>query len=298
MQASAAMKLSEVAKARQMAQKSKKSREEMTLGGLDDAEYEGPAVNTNDPVRFDKDRMKIADKRNEIQLPTIAPKNEKEREIEHKLIMPLTLDFKNTPLKQVVEDLRTWTGINIVLDKRALDEESISQDQTVDMKLDGVSLKSALTNVLHQVHLTYVIEDEVLKITTEAHAKGRMVLKTYQVADLVIPIEDHNAPTAAAFAESLGVSVPGSPESRSMSSSGPIPQTGPHSLPNGWNCWDTTIFWNFGLLVTMLMLKSMPIRSKNASEIVMKRTSTATSWSCRRRRACKSSCTCSWISGV
>src|SRR5262249_53325763 len=35
------------------------------------------------------------------------------------------------------------------------------------------------------------------------------------------------------FAESLGVTVPGGPENRSMSSSGPTPQTGPHSLPTG-----------------------------------------------------------------
>jgi type II secretory pathway component GspD/PulD (secretin) len=233
LQAGAAMKQSELARNAQMYKKYKNEREEYTLQELDEAEKVGPAATSQEPLKFDAKRMEIANKRHEIQLPTIAPKNEKEREIEHKLIMPLTLDFKNTPLRQVVEDLRTWTGINIVLDKRALEEESIPADQTVDMKLEGVSLKSALTNVLHQVHLTYVIEDEVLKITTEAHAKGRMVLKTYQVADLVIPIEDHNAPTAAAFAESLGVSVPGSPESRSMSAGGPSPLNGPHSLPNG-----------------------------------------------------------------
>jgi type II secretory pathway component GspD/PulD (secretin) len=233
MQASTAMALAEKGRNAQMYKNYKNEREEYVLQELDEAEKEGPAATSQEPLKLDAKRMEVARKRGEIQLPTIAPKNEKEREIEHKLIMPLTLDFKNTPLKQVVEDLRTWTGINIVLDKRALEEESVSVDQTVDMKLDGVSLKSALTNVLHQVHLTYVIEDEVLKITTEAHAKGRMVLKTYQVADLVIPIEDHNAPTAAAFAESLGVTVPGGPENRSMSSSGPTPQTGPHSLPTG-----------------------------------------------------------------
>jgi len=230
LQASAAMNQAQNARNAQMYKKYKAEREEYVLQTLDEAEKEGPAATSQEPLKLDAKRSEIARKRGEIQLPTIAPKNEKEREIERRLIMPLTLDFKNTPLRQVVEDLRTWTGINIVLDRRALEEESISQDQTVDMKLDGVSLKSALTNVLHQVRLTYVIEDEVLKITTEAHAKGRMVLKTYQVADLVIPIEDHNAPTAASFAESLGVQ---GPENRTMSTSGPSPFTGQHSLQNG-----------------------------------------------------------------
>lgn len=231
-QASTAMMLSEMARNRAKFQDIKKRKDEMVLEGLDDSEDEGPAVNTNDPLRINKERMKNAEQRKEIQLATIAPKNEKEREIEHKLIMPLSLDFKKTPLNQVVEDLRTWTGINIVVDKRALEEESIPLDQTVDMKLEAVSLKSALTEVLYQLHLTYVIENEVLKITTPAHAKGRMVLKTYQVADLVIPIEDHNAPTAAAFADMLGVPQTSS-ESHSMSTSGASPFTSGHSLPGG-----------------------------------------------------------------
>jgi type II secretory pathway component GspD/PulD (secretin) len=231
-QAAAAMTIAEMGRNRGHFQDIKKRKDEMVLDSQDDAEDPGPAVNTHDPLKIDLDRMKVVNQRKELQLPTIAPRNEKEREIERRLIMPLSLDFKNTPLRQVVDDLRTWTGINIVVDKRALEEESIPLDQTVDMKLEGVSLKSALTNVLHQVRLTYVIEDEVLKITTEAHAKGRMVLKTYQVADLVIPIEDHNAPTAAAFAEMLGVQQQGS-ENRSMSTSGATPFTGQHSLQGG-----------------------------------------------------------------
>jgi type II secretory pathway component GspD/PulD (secretin) len=38
-----------------------------------------------------------------------------------------------------------------------------------------------------------VIRDEVLLITTEAFAKGKLVTRTYQVADLVIPVQDFDA---------------------------------------------------------------------------------------------------------
>jgi hypothetical protein len=109
-----------------------------------------------------------------------STKTEKQKEIERKLTMPVSFDFKNTPFHQVVDDLRTWTGINIVVDKRALKKEKISIDQTVDMKVDTVTLWLALKNVLHQMRLTYEIEDEVLKITTEADAKDPQVL----IADL------------------------------------------------------------------------------------------------------------------
>ncbi len=232
-QAAAAMTISETARNRANYQKIKDEKDDYALQELNDATIMGPAATSHEPLKIDKERMANAEKRHEIQLPTIAPRNEKEREIERKLIMPLSLDFKKTPLHQVVEDLRTWTGINIVVDRRALEEENLSLDQTVDMKLDGVSLKSALVNVLQQVKLTYVIKNEVLKITTEAqakHDKDQLVLKTYQVADLVIPIEDHNAPTAAAFAEMLGVK---GTEDRSLSTGGASPITGQHSLGGG-----------------------------------------------------------------
>jgi hypothetical protein len=109
-----------------------------------------------------------------------STKTEKQKEIERKLIMPVSFEFKKTPLHQVVEDLRTWTGLNIVVDKQGLEEEKISMDQPVEMKIDGVSLRGALSNILRQMRLTYEIEDEVLKITTEADAKNPQVL----IADL------------------------------------------------------------------------------------------------------------------
>jgi hypothetical protein len=65
-----------------------------------------------------------------------------------------------------------------VVDKRALQKENISMDQPIEMHPDMVTLKSALANVLHPLRLTCMIEDDVLKITTEADAKGRSILKT------------------------------------------------------------------------------------------------------------------------
>jgi type II secretory pathway component GspD/PulD (secretin) len=233
-QASAAVYIAHLARHRDQYSKIRDGKEELVNDVLDGTEDEGPTVNDKTPLKFDPKRWDVVKERKEVQTHDLRVKNEKEKEIEHKLIMPLSLNFKNTPFRQVVDDLRTWTGINIVVDKRALDEENISMDQpVVEMNLSAVSLKSALTNVLYQMRLTYVIEDEVLKITTEAHAKGRLVLKTYQVADLVIPVDDHSAPTAATYATMLGVPATDGTENHSMSTAGASPFTGQHSLPNG-----------------------------------------------------------------
>src|SRR5205823_7245914 len=83
------------------------------------------------------------------------------------------------------------SGVNVVPKVGALEEEGVTLDRPLTMKLEGVSLKSALNLLLSQVHLVWVVKDEVLQVTTPADARGKMVQKTYQVTDLVVPIENH-----------------------------------------------------------------------------------------------------------
>ena len=58
--------------------------------------------------------------------------------------------------------------------------------------LKGVSSKSALRLMLHELGLTYVIKDEVLLITTTEAAESKLSTRVYSVADLVIPIRTPN----------------------------------------------------------------------------------------------------------
>src|SRR4029079_5581552 len=61
------------------------------------------------------------------------------------------------------------------------------QPVTIDIRND-ISLKSALKLILEQFRLTYVIKDEVLKITSQDVRRGELIQKVYQVGDLIIPI--------------------------------------------------------------------------------------------------------------
>ncbi len=117
-------------------------------------------------------------------------KTKREREIVRRLTRPITLNFADTPLRQVLEDIRSWEGLNMYIDKLSLDQEGISLDQPVTIKLENVSLKSALTLLLRSNRLTYLIKDEVLQITTESKVRGPLVTTTYLVADLVISPSD------------------------------------------------------------------------------------------------------------
>ncbi len=115
--------------------------------------------------------------------------SERELEIERKLKTPVTLDFKNAPLSTVMEYLAKLADVNLHLDPQGLAEEGVTTDTPVTVSLTHeVSLKSALNLILQPLHLSYVIKDEVLKITSEQARSGEVYTVSYPVADLVIPI--------------------------------------------------------------------------------------------------------------
>jgi type II secretory pathway component GspD/PulD (secretin) len=170
----------------------KQRREDMFVHALNYAEDPGPEVDSLHPLSIDPAMALLTKGRKPLDVSSLTTiKNEKEREIYRRLESPISsLDYKDTPLKQILDDLQITTGINIVPDEPALNETGISLDKPVTMKLEGVSLKSALNLLLHQVHLTYVVGDEVLKVTTEDQARGRLKTVTYQVLDLIMPVPD------------------------------------------------------------------------------------------------------------
>ena len=106
------------------------------------------------------------------------------------------MNFHNVPLRQAIDDLRSMTKMNIHLETEALAAEAINPETPVSLEGD-LTLKSALKLMLDQAHLTYVIRDEMLKITTPRAAQGKQERQVYSVADLVIPIDDYILPDEA-----------------------------------------------------------------------------------------------------
>ncbi len=182
-----------------------KRRQKMFLDGMNEAEDVGPAVNNKNPVSIDPVALKIAQNRQKDKngINVMRTLSEKDKEIEAKLAKPVKVNFQNVPLRQALDDLQAMAGMNIVLETHALAAETISPEQPVTLKVDDISLKSALNLLLNQVHLTYVKGDEVLKVTTEKAARGKLVTKVYSVADLVIPIDDYVLPESANFEHAM-----------------------------------------------------------------------------------------------
>jgi general secretion pathway protein D len=146
-------------------------------------------VGDENPLVFDQRRWSDFVLNRKGSRERMQRRTERELEIERRLKTPVMLRYQETPLSQVIEDLSELTGVNIHLDPRGLNQEGYNSDTPVTVHLTKeVSLKSALNLILEPLHLSYVIKDEVLKITSEQLRDGEIYAVTYNVADLVIPI--------------------------------------------------------------------------------------------------------------
>jgi hypothetical protein len=94
------------------------------------------------------------------------------------------MSFLDAPLKEAVESLEQHHQIPIEIDITALGEAGLTDDAPVTKELAGISLRSGLKLLLRDLDLTFLIDDEVLQITTPEEAETRLVTVVYPVKDL------------------------------------------------------------------------------------------------------------------
>ena len=125
--------------------------------------------------------------------------------IEAKLNDPVSLNMDKQPLQEAIDFLRNYTGLNIVLDPKALNDENITSATPVTLAANNIRLKTALKLLLKPLGLTYKIEDEVLLITSPQASMSSTISKPYYVGDLVLPMQRMINPAA-------GLTTPTNPQ--------------------------------------------------------------------------------------
>lgn len=111
-------------------------------------------------------------------------------------------------LADAVEQLADQVGLNIIFDEMALAAEGIEQDRQVNVPIRSpISLKSALEVILGQVGLVYVVENEVIKVTSKDAQRSNVVQRTYYIGDLVMPMNQNPDPTRLRFIQPGGNSM-------------------------------------------------------------------------------------------
>jgi hypothetical protein len=142
-----------------------------------------------------------------------------EQKILDALSKPTTVEFLDLPLEDCLTFLKEYHNINVWLDKGKLTDEGVALDQPMTLKLADVSLRSILNLLLEPVQLAYVVEDDVMKITTEEQAKKKLFTRTYPIGDLYqgrVKPEDNSAADKTAPNDTPAVMRPGDLEKAIM----------------------------------------------------------------------------------
>ena len=107
---------------------------------------------------------------------------------EAKLREPISVNFNKQPLSEAVTFIQNYSGLNIVLDPKALADEGLTSSTPVDLTLaNPVQLKTVLKLMLKPLGLTTQIEDDVLLITSPQAKDQKTLPVTYYVGDLLMP---------------------------------------------------------------------------------------------------------------
>ena len=108
-------------------------------------------------------------------------------------------DFRG-PLSEAMMQMASQGGCNIVFDQLALTAEGLDSSRPVDVPIrEPISFESALTVVLNSVGLVFVVENEVIKVTSRDAQRKNGKTQTYYVGDLVTPITATHAPAQMNF---------------------------------------------------------------------------------------------------
>ena len=207
-------------------------KEEFYYNGLEEAEKLGPSVTLENPIARNIERSRNALLRGDGSDFHIKSRTPIEREIELKLMKPLTVEFQNATLREVLGKFRQVGEMNIVVDDAALEAKGIDLDKVTvtEQILRPISLRNVMALILSKARLMHVIENDVVKVTTEERAKGRLYTKVFSVMDLVTPIPDFALPEHAVLSKALDRTV--NPKMPWANQGGPTPTTPRSGLPN------------------------------------------------------------------
>jgi hypothetical protein len=136
-----------------------------TLIGTFKAHRSVPAVDSGRPGR----------------MPEFLPRQTAiEQKILEQLDQPTEVTFQDNDLKMAIEHLQDLHGVSIWIDEAQV----ASEDVKVTLALSQVSLRSCLNLLLEPNGLCFLVEDDVLKVTSQEKADSKFITRTYPVGDL------------------------------------------------------------------------------------------------------------------
>ncbi len=117
-------------------------------------------------------------------------------EIDAWLREPVEVMFEDTPLQDAVGFIAQKTGTNIMIDEQALAEEGVAIDEPINRAGQPVAGARLLDRILPPLGLTWIVDDDLVKVTTLIAAEDILVTRTYPVGDLLEYAKKHRTEAA------------------------------------------------------------------------------------------------------
>ena len=141
------------------------------------------------PVRYPPPEIwrALSERREKWKSVDLKKETEAERRIRAALSETVPrAEYIDDPLETVLQFLADEKNITIIPDRIEFEQEGISLEEPINLEVAGISFRSVLRLILDDLNLTYVIEDEVMKITTKEKARQKLSTRVYPVGDLVV----------------------------------------------------------------------------------------------------------------
>lgn len=110
---------------------------------------------------------------------------EREETLQTALQSETEANFPDIPLNEVTTYFSELHQVPISIQTKDLADIGVSADQPIDASYSKISLKSALLQILDPLELTYVVDREMLLITSKTKASEMLKTRVYPVADLM-----------------------------------------------------------------------------------------------------------------
>ena len=109
-----------------------------------------------------------------------------EKTVREALRKPVNLQFKETPLCDVIEQLKKATNLPIALDKRMLDAVEVSLKTPITLEGSGRALRAILDELVraHNLAWTYLDNERSLVVTIPEEERERLVTRSYDLSGM------------------------------------------------------------------------------------------------------------------
>ena len=140
------------------------------------------------PVRWPRPEVwkALSERRKQYASVDLHKSSAAEKRIVQALDQETSINFADSQLDEAITFLSQRHEIPILLDP-AVEAAGVPPDSKIMLPpLAGIPLRSALNIVLKPLNLTYVIQDNVMYITTIEDAQNRLQTRVYPMGDLVL----------------------------------------------------------------------------------------------------------------